>query len=215
MKAPDHASRLKSRFMRSEEAYELVFSESVDLNIWPKIGLFLKMTDAFLNTIRSEYDRGDRFLKSRRQFVCFITISRMLGTFNFNEKDLLLFDLNKYSHKELTTTWELINDLDITLELKPTKRNTKNYLIKLCILAQDEWNIQNLERIKKRKAIRLNYRSGKGSIRNVTKNKVNLDFALKVNMLLPKQPWKPGIDREIIDKLSCTRLEYFFYVILD
>ena len=167
------------------------------------------MTDAFLNTIRSEYDRGDRFLKSRRQFVCFITISRMLGTFNFNEKDLLLFDLNKYSHKELTTTWELINDLDITLELKPTKRNTKNYLIKLCILAQDEWNIQNLERIKKRKAIRLNYRSGKGSIRNVTKNKVNLDFALKVNMLLPKQPWKPGIDREIIDKLSCTRLEYF------
>ena len=52
LKSPQQANNLKSKFMRDEYKYNKVFSDSVDLKVWPKIGYILKKTDRFLESIR-------------------------------------------------------------------------------------------------------------------------------------------------------------------
>jgi hypothetical protein len=49
----------------------------------------------------------------------------------------------------------------------------------------------------------------KGTFPTSPKKEVTMEFALKVNEILPDQPWKPGVHKEIISKLSCTNSEYF------
>lgn len=82
----------------------------------------------------------------------------------------------------------------------------KSYLIKLCERATEKWAINGIERIEK--GILFNANQGK---RDSTNNKaeVTMDFALKVHKLLPPQPWKPGIHKDIIKELQCTPSEYF------
>ncbi|MFQ2072559.1 hypothetical protein ACK33Z_06025 [Aeromonas veronii] len=47
------------------------------------------------------------------------------------------------------------------------------------------------------------------SINTKSKQAIDLSFALKVNELLPKQPWKPGIHKIITKELQCTNNQYF------
>ncbi|EOC1353493.1 AIPR family protein, partial [Cronobacter dublinensis] len=42
LKMPYNASRMKTRVLRNEGAYNTIFSERLDINIWPKIALILK-----------------------------------------------------------------------------------------------------------------------------------------------------------------------------
>ena len=207
LKSADQASRLKSRFMRSESSYEKVFSQTTDLNVWPKIAVILKSTDNFLEAIRPvRARRGERFLKSKRQFLSFLTVSRLLGTFNFSVADVVQFDLNKYTKDELRLSWDLMESLNSESDYRP--RIQKSYLNKLCIKASEEWKTQGVERIVKGKQVDLKFKKSRKSKLKEAK-KVTMDFAMQVHLVLPPQPWKPGVDTEVVDKLNCTRSEYF------
>lgn len=208
LKSADQASRLKSRFMRSEESYNNVFSPSTDLNVWPKIAFILKSTDNFLENVRPGGNRGgERFLKSKRQFLSFLTISRLLNTFNFSVADLVSFDLLRYSSREMEITWNLMESLNT--EFNYRYKIQRSYFISLCKEAIDKWRIDGIERLVKGKKTEIKYRSQKDPTQIKQKAKITIEFALKENELLPPQPWKPGIDREIVDKLNCSRPEYF------
>ncbi|WP_258099832.1 AIPR family protein [Marinoscillum pacificum] len=207
LKSADQASRLKSRFMRSESSYEKVFSQTTDLNVWPKIAFILKSTDSFLETVRPVGARGgERFLKSKRQFLSFLTISRLLETFNFSIADVVQFDLNKYTNDELRFSWDLMESLNSESDYRPKMQ--KSYLNKLCIKASEEWKTRDVKRIVKGKQVDVKYKKIKKAKLKEGK-KVTMEFAMQVHMVLPPQPWKPGVDREIMDKLNCTRSEYF------
>ena len=53
LQSPSRASRLKQRFMRRPDAYRHIFSDSIDLNAWPKLVSVLKFVDSELVKIRS------------------------------------------------------------------------------------------------------------------------------------------------------------------
>ncbi|MEM7549807.1 MAG: AIPR family protein [Bacteroidota bacterium] len=207
LKSADQASRLKSRFMRSESSYERVFSESTDLNVWPKIAFVLKSTDNFLEIMRPVgAGGGERFLKSKRQFLSFLTVSRLLASFNFSAMDLVQLDLNRYTNDELRISWNLMESLNSESGYRP--KIQKSYLNRLCIKASETWKTKDLERIVKGKQIDIKFKRSKGQKLKEIK-KMTMEFAMQVNTLLPPQPWKPGVDREIVEKLNCTRSEYF------
>ena len=206
LKGTAEATRLRSRFMRSESSYEKVFSENSDLNIWPKIAAILKMTDAFLETVRpTENGSSEHFLKSKRQILSFLTISKIFGTFNFSQGNIVSLDLNIYSTKELSESWELISSSDTILRIG--KKVKQSSLIGLLQRAAEEWKVKGIERFLKGYNLDLNNYEKEEKVKR--KSKITMEFAQKVNMLLPQQPWKPGVDKEIIAKLDCTRLEYF------
>ena len=63
LKSPHRAASLRNRFMRSQEAYEAVFSNKAPLEVWPKIVHIMKQVDVELEKLRPT-DRGtDRFLR--------------------------------------------------------------------------------------------------------------------------------------------------------
>lgn len=205
LKAADEASKLKSRFMRSELSYNKVFSPSVDLNIWPKIASLLKKTDIFLEGVRPTGSSGsEHFLKSRRQILSFLSVSRILGTFNFTINDLVVLDLSKYTEDELHLSWEYIKSFFPSNSYSKIK---SSFFKKICIDASVHWNIEDVSRV-----TRFNNFDVKSEIEGFEDKKessIVQELALKVNKLLPPQPWKPGIDKEVIGILKCTRSDYF------
>ncbi len=205
LKSPHRATNLKSRFMRSENSYESVFTSDVDLNVWPQIGYILKRTDSFLETVRVYGSKNnERFLKTNRQFLSFITISRLFGSYNFNTNQLIEFDLAKYTDDELNLSWQLMKSLPSENNIKAKAR--KSYLICLCKEATSKWQIKNIQRIEK--GILFNDIPKKNDL-TAKPNEITMDFAMKVYKLLPPQPWKPGVHREIVKQLNCTNSEYF------
>ncbi len=201
LKSPDQASRLRSRFMRSENSYEKVFSQSTDINVWPQIAFILKKTDDFLESVRPKGNRGsERFLKKRRQILSFLTISKLLNTFNFSIHDLISLDLAKFEKAELKKAWKLMYSPDEEY-YSNTKRLKRSHFIQLCQKAHDEWKVMGIERITK---------GGVRGLTNIkrTPKKVTREFALKINSLLPEQPWKPGVHKGIVAELGCSNNEY-------
>jgi len=205
LKSPHQATGLKSRFMKSDTAYENVFSTDTDLNVWPQIGYILKRTDNFLETVRPTGAKGsERFLKTKRQFLSFLTISRLLGSFNFNVHQLVNLDIARFSIDELSTTWELIKGFNRNDNAKNSVK--KSYLLKLCEKAVECWQVEGIERIQNGIPVDIKYRKKK---EKTERKKVTKSFALQVNDILPEQPWKPGVHKDVVAKLDCTNSEYF------
>lgn len=194
--------------MRSETSYEKVFSVTTDLKLWPKIAYLLKITDSFLESVRPSGNVGsEHFLKSRRQILSFLTVSRIFGNFNFSVNDLISLDIIKYSDEELRKTWQLISETGSFNVI--TKKIKESALLGIYEIAAKMWKIKGIGRFKKESTIDFNEVQPRGNRAKPIKAKIHMDFALKVNELLPSQPWKPGIDKEVITQLNCSRQDYF------
>ncbi|WP_047548487.1 AIPR family protein [Psychroserpens sp. Hel_I_66] len=206
LKSPHQATMLKSRFMRSESSYNEVFSLETDLKVWPKIAEVLKKTDTFLETVRPGRGSSQRFLKTKRQFLSFLVLSKSFGTFNFSVGDLISLDILTLDNTIFEEAWELLESVNSSPKTSEIKRKT--YLIRICEAAKRKWSLKGYERMKKGmppkviKQIEKNHFPPK-------KNRITLEFAMKVNDLLPPQPWKPNVELEIIKTLKCHRREYF------
>ena len=207
IKSPQKASSLRAKFMRSDESYNSVFSEKTTIEIWPKIAFILKITDSALEKYRPIGSVGnERFLKKWRQITSLITVSRLIGKYDFSPNDLANFDLDAYTPEEIDITWKFISKIRPN-DLTGKKVKNKRYFTDLCIEAAAEFSIDNADRIE-----RGNFSANGPAKKNEYQKReivVDMDFALKVNALLPEQPWKPGIHKTIINELTCSNKEYF------
>lgn len=207
MKAPDQASRLRGKFMRSEVAYSKVFSDSVDLNVWPQIAYTLKYTDAFLETVRPGNGKSEYFLKTKRHLLSYITIARLLGSFNFSIANLCALDLAKFTQSELSNSWDLMKNYNLgSLSRARVKRSEMIILLKD---AHTKWSINGIERFKNDQYVNIDNLSKQSTTPKPDRPPVTMKFAQMVNNILPKQPWKPGVHIEIMSKLECTKSEFF------
>ena len=65
MRSPSRASVLRQKFMRNSVFYRTVYSETTDLDMWPKLVAIIKYVDLELVKIRTESadSQSERFLK--------------------------------------------------------------------------------------------------------------------------------------------------------
>ncbi len=208
LKSPQKASNLRSRFMRSNEAYNTVFSEKIPLSVYPVIAAVLKKTDLLLEDFRPKRGSGgEKFLKRWRQLVSFIAVSRLLGSYNFSVVELSKLDVETYTYEEVKATWDFIclrRSEDITSKNLKKKR----YYVELCQEAAEEFSISDIARVEKANNFNA---SGPATADRYREEKVivDLEFARKVDSLLPPQPWKPGVHRKVTKELGCSNKEYF------
>lgn len=208
LKSPQKASNLRSRFMRSDEAYNTVFSEKIPLSVYPVIAAVLKKTDLLLEDFRPKRGSGgERFLKRWRQIVSFITVSRILGSYDFSVVELSKLDIETYTYKAVKATWDFIcqrrSEDIISKNLKK-----KRYYVELCREAAEEFSISDTDRVEQANNFNA---TGPATADRYRAEKVivDLEFARKVDSLLPPQPWKPGVHRKITKELGCSNKEYF------
>lgn len=189
LKSPEQASNLKSKFMRNEISYNTVFSQSTDLQVWPQIAYIMKTTDKFLESKRPNSNTvSEKFLKFRRHYLSFITVSKLLGNFDFNLYDLIKLDLSRFTFEELERSWLVLKDLFPAQTSKPKLK--RSIFLGLCKEIETSENIKGYDRIA--------HNSGFNNEPTLTPQ-----FIDKVDALLPKDSWKKRVYYSIAYKLDC------------
>lgn len=201
LKSPQKATMLKSKFMRSPDSYNTVFSSKAPIEVWPTIVKILKNTDGVLESLRPKGSRAnERFLKNWRHITSLLAISKLFGKFDFSVTDLIKFDLSRYTDEEIDSTWKFIYSFD-PKSVNNTGWRRKDFIIRLYQSFSEQHKISGLQRIEKGNWL-VEYR------RKADTPKVDIEFALKVHELLPPQPWKPRVHEAILKALGCTYPEY-------
>lgn len=205
LKAPEQASNIKAKFMRNINSYNKVFSANADLAVWPIIVHILKHTDKYLETKRPNANSiSEHFLKYRRQFLSFLTVSRLFGNFNFTINNLISFDLSKYTFEELEKTWILISDT-IPVQFNKTKLK-RGVFLDMCKKATEKYDIVGLEH--------LNHTFGISSASYKTytaskKRNLKPEFIERVKSSLPEKPWDENTFKSMAKELECPLREIF------
>ncbi len=204
LKMPYNASRMKTRVLRNEGAYNTIFSERLDINIWPKIALILKKTDEYLYSIRG-HSGGEGFLKKWRQILAFCSVSLYFLKFDFTLKELLSIDIDKLFNKNIPDAWQQIAKLSDGFVVVNSKKLSRNNVLYLMLYMQTVFNLDNIECVEKYNSV---YDSITGLSRPYRNTKVTEEFVETVFSRLPPQPWKIGMHRDIIRALDCSTAQY-------
>lgn len=219
LRNPQRAYKLKPRFMRSEDAYNSVFSDSIPIEIWPIIGHLLKKVDKIINEARSRYGlnkpnhNGEPFINRFRPVIAFCYVAKVFKSFNFDVNDLLTLDIQSVLDDDLIKIVRIImiESVDDGFRIRGLRGGSQ--IKSGCARIAEVFEINDLE-----KWFQYGRKELTNSSRKMKKDKIKIKnfksqitpaFLQRVNELLPEQPWKPGIDKLIIEKLQCKRGEYF------
>jgi len=203
LKSPANGSVLKSKFMRNPISYNQVFNEKSNLNVWPVIATILKRTDHVLEEKRqSSGASNEKYLKRWRYILAFLIISKHFGKFTFNVNDLADLEVAAINESVFFDEWD--NLLLIASQSFTEKMNngflTKQAILRICESYADRYNIDGLSIVEANKHL--------FASNPLPKVKIDMDFALKVNALLPPQPWKQKVHLIVCQKLNCSSAEY-------
>jgi hypothetical protein len=211
MKNPANAARLRARFMRRDESYKAVFSDRDNIHIWVAITEILKRVEAELNKIRPAGGMGERFLAMSRNLIAFLVVSKILGRFAYSINDLIKFDFARIDAASVGQIWKLVLE-----EMEGVYRSAavkKSYFVEACCTrAAADFAIGEVQAIgrkgvpdledKERREAKERRRQERRMMRNVSNGVVD-----RVQAVLPDQPWKPGVHREIARQLGLDPID--------
>jgi len=204
LKLPNRAVTLRSRFMRSPESYNTVFSDQAPIEVWPKIAQILKQADLALENQRPKEKGTDKFLKNWRHIISFLAVSKGMGKYDFSAIELSKFDVSKVNTIELERIWNLVNNY-LQSENLTGGWTSRTNTIAICKLFARDYSLSGLKAIERRL-----YMSPNSLVPRRSKDlPLTEDFILKVKAVLPPQPWKPGLHKDISSILNCSTSEYF------
>ena len=194
------------KYFKDEKKYDLIYNSSDSLLIWPKIVFILKAIDDVLPAYLSKdlQLKATKVLKRSRMLTAFVTISRLLGSFNFTKQDLLSFDNTKLTPKEILETCQFIN-----LRYDKTKLIKRSYVMALLKEASEQYGIEGYDSILRRKnAFVVEEVSVKKKRKDLNEQMKLLlipdELLTKVDEILPEQPWPTGIHVVVAKELNIS-----------
>lgn len=187
------AAVLRSRFMRSESKYATVFSDKRPIEVWPIIVSVLKATEEEMLRAYGQHGHyGERFLRSWRGLIGFLFVSRFVGRFDYKIGELLSIKFDENSREMLG---ECVN---FVLSRRGEAVRPSFFIVKeICSEFTKRHSLLGIDAIYGTPFNDSILNKGGGS------NKISPEFIEQVNVLLPHQPWPPGIHIEIAGKLDC------------
>ncbi|CAJ0744904.1 hypothetical protein R16034_04932 [Ralstonia edaphis] len=203
LKLPYQATHLRQKHLRPQEAYDLVFSEKTPLEVYPIIVRVLRKADEFLESNRpARGGSAERFLKNNRYILSLSALARHFGTFSFSVNNFLHLDVDSINENAFKEIWDIRNDSIATGADWTNKQGISKFFKKI----GEQFGIKDVLRIV----------NGADPLRAVQRKNVerggkrmDIEFALKVKDLLPEQPWKPGMHKDLCSALNCTHTELF------
>ena len=195
LKLPHRAISLKSKFMDNPKLSNKVFSDSIDINVWPIIASVITKTDLVTQQYRKIVKKStEKYLKCVRYIVALVSLARIFGKFSFGINDLLKLNFDDYSEAIIRGTVEnlidYINRSDLNSISKIKKRENINLYLKH---AGDHFEICDFVSIEKRKDLIID-----DHIFKLTE-----DFINNVQQSLPEQPWPKDIHKTIASTMNC------------
>ena len=197
-KNPYVATSLKQKFMRDNTKYDRVFSTSVDLKVWVPIALLIMKTDQHLTELKPSIPGSlFRLHKNFRHIVLFITVSRLLGTFAFNEKALIEFDVNQYTRDEVNRSIHDLAEIDPDC-FSRTKYPRASFYSSVFRYVAGKYNISSIQAIQAKNKLLW---SGTALLKNLHLSEEILD---RVYNKLPAQPWPVKIHEKVARELDLS-----------
>jgi len=191
------APALKSKFMRNQRAYDLVFSSMVPLTVWPAIARILKRVDDCLEALRPGRRGTERFLKERRYLVAYMLLARFAGSFILTPKHILGFKVDEVTEDRVGQLLEFIRQHSD--ESKPCW-SSRPHLLEVCRVYGSGHSLDGFQSL----AQAPTHFPFEETVRPVP---ITADFIDRVRNALPAQPWKPGQHRMLLLELSCSQAE--------
>jgi hypothetical protein len=195
---------LRSRFMRSTDSYEKVFSNSASIELWPAISKIMKRIDFVLEHLRPKNTGSEKFLKTWRYVVGLLSISKYYGTYAYSSNDLIKFDANKISVESIRLIIKDLQDPEMNVNYFKKWSNQANVINSLKIMAT-KYGISNIEAIQKNK----NKISDQNPKKKINSNEITPELIELVRTKLPAQPWKPGMHKSLIKEIKCSYNQFF------
>jgi hypothetical protein len=202
MKAPHKAASLRSKFMRSLESYEAVFSEKAPLDVWPKIVHILKRIDVELESLRPRAKGTDKFLKGWRYITALLLVSESLGKYTFSAQELAAYDVALITPDAVKSVW-----IELSRIVSSSKRlggwTSFASVLEACERFAAKRGITGAKALASNRPLQSTSQHQQGPRKSVTD-----DFVAKVKAVLPPQPWKPGLHRKVSAQLKCDTSKY-------
>jgi hypothetical protein len=194
LRNPTVAVGLKSRFMRNPEAYGMVFSDEVRLEVWPAIAEVLKRAEETLERLRPHGSKGERFLARSRNLLGLLAVARRLGKFSYTIDELIALDKSTLTGEMLLETWKFVKD--VRRQGGPKHDDDIPAADPTCVEVAKQFGLDGIEQIGRRKlpGFLMKYR--------VRPDLGDDAFVELVNGKLPPQPWKPGIHTQVAEQLN-------------
>ena len=206
MKNPAQGAKLRAKFMRKDNSYETVFSDRQVIHVWLAITEILKRVEAGLNKVRPTGGGGERFLAVWRNLIAFLIVSKVAGRFSYSVSELVNFDFALITPSLVGEVWNLAKaEMGETYKDSAAKKSL--FVAACCTKAASDYGILDVEVVGRRTI------PNSHTPENIEKRKprkeekilirdVPDDFIRRVDAVLPQQPWKPGIHREIAGKIG-------------
>lgn len=193
------APKLKSKSIRKDSSYQIIFDASAPLEVWPAIATILKSIDVHLESIRPAGGGTDHFLKRRRNLVAFLIVARHSKTYAFGAKQIIVMSEKGVSLDEVTGIYEAL--VDAGYERKPTRKDiwsSRSEIIDFSSNFGVSHGISNVEILSS-----LGAALGQGPHLRRPHIPVTDEFVERVKLVLPAQPWKPGMQKDVCERLNC------------
>ena len=203
LKHPEKAASIRSKFMRSPESYDAVFSTTAPLEVWPKIARILKLIDLELEKLRPTGRGTEKFLKGWRYITAFLLLSRSIGRFTFSATEISSYDISQITDGIVTEIWQDLNSI-VPWARSSSPWTNANNVVAACSQLATKKNISGIEMLIKRGSNRLSM-----SPRRSPSTPLTDEFVNRVRLHVPPQPWKPGIHKRVATELGCDTSAYF------
>lgn len=206
LKMPHRAVTLRSKFMRSPETYNAVFSQEAPIEVWPQIAHILKRIDAGLEELRPLASSTDRFLKNWRYIIALLLVAEATGKFSFSAMDLISFDIQKVTSEVVERIWSELN-LYMPSNKKSGGWTSRENLIKASKEFAATRQISSVEMLESRTY----YYKLSSTAQLDRRNEAFLtdEFLSKLLSALPPQPWKPGLHKKMAAQFGCDNSTIF------
>ncbi len=190
LKNPSKATRLKSRFMRSQVGYDSVFSAGMPIAIWPVLTNIYKQLDTEIPKALSSSKSGERFLGAWRPLLALIVVARRLMTFSYSLAQLAAISGAAITESEVAEAWNLVDK--VSNGRKHGKKLKAGFILECCDAAGKAFGILGANDV------------GRRTIATPVGPAELLpdDFLAMVDAILPSQPWPPGTHIEVAAKLD-------------
>lgn len=201
MKLPDKAVRLKSKFMKEQSQYDIIFSKDTPLDFWKVISLLFFKIDNVIKKRALRLKKADRLLKKMRCIVLFVSLSIYFNKFNYTVDEIAKLNVDDIDEELITNIYDEI------LEKFNYKEMHKKQLVgDVLLYIADKYDIGDLADIKDMPDLITN-----GRHKYITEENIN-----DVLKLLPEQPWPKKIHIDIANQLgiNCNDVSHIINILI-
>ena len=176
-----------------------MFSSKLPIEVWPVLIDIYKYIDAGLTNTLQKHSRRELLVTTWRPLVALIVVARRLKTFAYSPKQLAeVIGKIEITNVEVADAWEVIKSVNKGEDRTDKKRVKPAFARLCCDEAAKQFGISEEAEVGKRKIPRAEY------FDRLPQMEQPAEFVSKVEALLPKQPWKPGLHIRIAAELGCA-----------